>query len=111
LNLALSKGFPLSIRDGLMLWEYLFTSKSVANGDVDKDFIENGSVVQGHGKAVADRSFGGVVVVQGNLRVFDTIHFVAEGIDSRIRSDTVLIVLGGQSSVDQRNSDLRLERK
>lgn len=59
----------------------LLTTETVAKGSFNGNFVEDGTVVQGDGKSVGDGTLCGVVVVDGELRVFDTLDALAEVFD------------------------------
>ena len=83
----------------------------MADGDIDEDLRQFGAVVQSDGETVANGPFRGVMVVQSDLGIFDTTHLRAEGINSRISRNVVLVILCNETSVNQRHRNLdQLER-
>ena len=78
--------------------------------DVDEDLVEGSAIVQSYCKTVTDGAFGWIMIVQSDLRILDTIHFVAERVNSGVRSHIIFIILGRQSSINQGDSDLALEK-
>jgi hypothetical protein len=57
----------------------------VANGIFNLDLIENCSVVQLDQKGISDRALRGVVVVDAEALLLDTIDLGAESIDAGVR--------------------------
>jgi len=82
----------------------------VANWNVDEDLLEGNAIIQSYRKTVTDTAFSWIMIIQSDLRILDTIHPVAESVDSRVRSNIIFVILGRQSSINQRDGDLPLER-
>lgn len=75
LNLALlemRRNVPLEL--GVEERRTLLAAETVTDGVVDRNFGQDGAVVEGDGEAVRDVALGGVVVVGGELRVLDALH-------------------------------------
>ena len=58
-------------------------AEAVADGVLDDDFGEDGAVVEFDGEGVGDAALVGVVVVGGEVRVFDAGDGGAEVVDAR----------------------------
>jgi hypothetical protein len=57
-------------------------AEAVADGVFDDDFGEDGAVGEFDGEGVGDGALGGVVIVGGELRVFDAGDEGADGVDA-----------------------------
>ena len=55
----------------------------------DFDFIQDRSVIQLDEQCVSDRSLGGIVVVDTELLVFDTVDLGTECVDAGVRSSGI----------------------
>lgn len=74
----------------------LLAAETVAQGSLDGDLLQNGTVVELDGKSVGDGSQLGVVVVLGVLGVLDTLDLLAQGLDQgRGGGLTTIGVVGG----------------
>lgn len=84
-----------------------FAAELVAQRCFNNDFVENGAVVEGYGERVGDCALGGVVVVPGELGVFDALDAFTEVFEEfRGRGfGAVGIVLGCQSVEDEHGCD------
>lgn len=57
----------------------------MANGVLDDNLIENGTIVERDEESVADASLLGIMVVHAECLVLDTVNLSTERIDTRIR--------------------------
>lgn len=91
----------------------LFATQTVAEGCLDDNLVEHGAVVQGDGESVGDGTLAGVVVVQGELGVFDTADALAEVLKKRRGSGlgAVSVVVGGQAAEGEHGRNHVLERR
>ena len=80
-------------------------AKAVADGEFDDDFGEDGAVGEFYGESVGDGTLGGVVVVGGELRVFDAGDEGAEVVDAVVGGYCVFVVFGGEAAEDQGDGD------
>jgi len=78
----------------------------MTNRDIDEDFVHDCAIVQSDGETVANSSLRGIVIIQCDLRVFNAMHLRTEGVDSGIFRNIILVILRGQSSIDQWNRNL-----
>lgn len=60
------------------------TPALMSNRVLHNNFVQDGAVVQGDEEGVPDGPFGGLVVVYGELGVFDAVDLGAEGVDARV---------------------------
>ena len=75
-------------------------------GNINEDFVQGRAIVQGDSETIAIRSLRGIVIIQCDLRVFNAMHLRTEGVDSGIFRNIILVILRGQSSIDQWNRNL-----
>lgn len=82
----------------------LLTTETVAKGCLDGDLLENSAVVQGDGESVGDSTLGGVVVVDGELGVLNTLDALAQVLDQRGGGGLGSIgVVGGCQAVERKH--------
>lgn len=86
---------------GVEEWDTVVTAESVTNWVLDNHLIENGSVLEGDGDGVSDGTLFWVMVVGGEGLVLNTLHLLAEGIDSRVSGDIIGVICGDETSVDE----------
>lgn len=84
-----------------------FATEFVAQGCFDDDFVEDGTVVEGYGERVGDCALGGVVVVLGELGVFNALDAFAEVFEEFGGGGfgAVGVVLSGQAVEDEHGCD------
>lgn len=89
-----------------MVFEYLLSSQSVSNWDIDENFGHYGTIIKSDGKTIADGTFGGIVIIESNLRIFDTMHLSTKRINSGIFCNIVFVIFRSQTAVNQGNGNL-----
>lgn len=89
----------------------LLAAQTVAEGCLDDNLVKYGAVVQGDGESVGDGTLAGVVVVLGELGVFDAADALAEVLEKRRGSGlrAVSVVVGGQAAEGEHGSNHVLE--
>lgn len=82
----------------------LLSAQTVAEGSLNDNLLEDGSVVQLDGQGVGNGSEGRVVVVLGELRVLDTLDLLAERLDQfRGSSLTSVSVVGSLETTENKH--------
>ena len=79
----------------------IFAAAAVPNRIFNRDIGGFAAVLEKDLHGVGDRALGRIKVILAPLAIFNAHHFVTQGVDARIRGDTVLVVSSGQVTFKQ----------
>ena len=77
----------------------------MSDGILHREFPQGGAIAEFDAQSIGNRALGGIVIIGGEGRIFETGDFFAQGVDARVPGNIIFVITGGQTAKNKGNRD------